>query len=289
MAPMTPDAGQHPVATRSAPPVMVISADTHVGPRMKDLRPYCQKKYLAAFDEFAASDYADPVRNYEIRERMYSDAYKHGRRRNQQTDGHYDPHAFLRDMDTDGVAGAIIFHQSLNGEVFPFDLTNSIGQGFPAPEAQELAGVGRAIYNRWMADFCSTEPTRLVGLAQLPIWDIQASIDELEWCAEHGLSGVNFPAPGAPGLLQPDDPAFEPFFAACASLDMTLATHIGATPLLTAGSRPAIPGENHDTLSFALIDSGDWGTRTVYMLCILGIFERYPKLKLVITEIPGVF
>ena len=53
-------------------PLLVFSSDNHVGPRMADLRGYCPQKHLAAFDEFAASDYADPVRNRVINEPAYS-------------------------------------------------------------------------------------------------------------------------------------------------------------------------------------------------------------------------
>jgi predicted TIM-barrel fold metal-dependent hydrolase len=272
--------------------VMVFSADTHVGPRMQDLRPYCPQKYLSAFDDFAASSFAQAASNIEKHDFMYSDEYKHGHERNLATTGHYDPYARLRDMDRDGVCGAVIFHQSLNGEVFPFDLTNSFANGIPGPEARQLAGVGRRMYNRWLADFCSVQPERNVGLAQLPFWDLLGAIKELEWCAEHGLGGVNFPSPGQSGMVQPNEPEFDPFYAACASLDMTLATHIGAAP-----PRPRSPKSTDDPVvidrpeipRFGGLDNSDWGIRTVYMLCMFGVFERHPTLKLVLTEIPGVY
>jgi predicted TIM-barrel fold metal-dependent hydrolase len=274
------------IASEAAPnaPVMAFSVDSHVGPPMEILRPYCPKNYLEAFDEFTASEQAAITEKAEFFERLFSDKYRHGRQRNAQTAGHYDPHTRLRDMDRDGVSGGVIFHDSLNGEPFPFDLTNSLGNGIPLPEARELAAIGRGMYNRWLADFCSVEPERAAGLAQLPFWDIDATIKELEWCAENGLRGVNFPAPGQGGMLQPGDPMLDPFFAACAALDMTLATHIGATP-----PRPESAVELSGSLHFGLIDTVNWGTRVVYMLCIFGVFERYPNLKLVLTEHPGVF
>jgi predicted TIM-barrel fold metal-dependent hydrolase len=272
----------------SASPLLVFSSDNHVGPRMSDLRPYCPEKYLAAFDEFSASDYADPVRNRVINEPAYSKAYANARNNNLQTAGHYDGAAFFRDMDREGIAAAAIFHQSLNGEPFPFDITNSFGQGIPTAEARELAGVGRAMYNRWLLDFCSVEPERSVALAQLPFWDIDLAIKELEWCAENRMRGVNFPAPGAPGMAQPDDPEFEPFFDAAAALDMTLTTHIGSGPPLPEGRSPRSLEHGLKGMSFGLVDSLAWGLRTAYMLCMYGVFERHPNLKLVITEIPGV-
>jgi predicted TIM-barrel fold metal-dependent hydrolase len=144
------------------------------------------------------------------------------------------------------------------------------------------------LYNRWLVDFCSVEPERNVGLAQLPFWDIDASIAELEWCAERGLGGVNFPSPGQAGLLPVYAPEMDRFFAACAALDMTLCTHIGATP---PSSEYLEHGDatHEGTFHFGLLDSGEWGLRTVYEMVIFGAFERHPNLKLVLTEVPGVY
>ena len=265
--------------------VLVFSADTHVGPRPEDLRPYCPASHLEQFDAFGATA-ADYNTFFELR--GFSDEYWSGRARNQQTKGHFDPHAQLAHMDADGVTGGIVFHDSLNGQPFPFDYMNSLGNGIPAPEARELAGVGRALYNRWLVDFCSVERGRNVGLAQLPFWDIDASIAELEWCAEHGLGGVNYPSPGQVGLPPVFSPEMDRFFAACADLGMTLCTHIGALPPTEEYFAHGDP-TNEGTFHFGLLDSGEWGVRTVYELVIYGAFERHPALNLVLTEVPGVF
>jgi predicted TIM-barrel fold metal-dependent hydrolase len=269
----------------SGAPVLVFSADTHVGPRPEDLRPYCPAAHLEAFDAFGATAGAY---NAFFEVRGFSDEYWHGRRRNQRTAGHFDPHARLTDMDRDGVAGGVVFHDSLNGQPFPFDYMNSVGNGMPAPEAREMAGVGRSLYNRWLVDFCSVEPERNVGLAQLPFWDIDAAIAELEWCADHGLGGVNYPSPGQAGLPPIFSPEMDRFFAACAALEMTLATHIGALPPTEEYFTHGDP-TNEGTFHFGLLDSGEWGIRTVYEMVIYGAFERHPNLKLVLTEVPGVF
>jgi predicted TIM-barrel fold metal-dependent hydrolase len=277
-----------PRSTTDERPLMVFSSDNHVGPRLKeDLRHYCPEQYLSAFDDYANSPLGDAERNRVINEPAYSDAYINGRRRNLETAGHYDAATFVRDMDHEHISGAAIFHQSLNGQPFPLDVSNSFGQGAPSADARELAGVGRSIYNRWLADFCSVAPERMVGLAQLPFWDIDAAIKELEWCADHGLNGVNFPAPGSSGMVQPSDDEMDSFFAAAAALDMTLTTHIGAGPPPPEGLRPGLE-QGLTNMSFGLVDSLAWGLRTAYMLCMFGVFEKHPGLKLVITEIPGV-
>jgi predicted TIM-barrel fold metal-dependent hydrolase len=264
--------------------LMVFSADTHVGPAPEHLRPYCPSAYLERFDEFASTAH---LYNAAFETRSFSPEYWAGRRRNRRTDGHHDPHARLRDMDHDGVTGGVVFHDSLNGQPFPLEFANMLGSGVPAPEARELAGVGRSIYNRWLADFCSVEPERNIGLAQLPFWDLDAAIAELEWCAEHGLGGVNFPSPGQPGLPSNTHPDMDRFFAAAAALDMTLSTHIGAVPPGAVGDYSDPGWEN--SFHFGLLDAGEWGVRTVYQLVIFGAFERHPNLKLVLTEVPGVY
>src|SRR5438105_2248893 len=39
--------------TDAGAPLIVVSCDTHAGPRLKeDLRPYCPEKYLEQFDDF---------------------------------------------------------------------------------------------------------------------------------------------------------------------------------------------------------------------------------------------
>ena len=53
---------------------------------------------------------------------------------NLRTPGTYDMHARLRDFDRDGVAAAVIFHGSLNGEPFPMARAlTSIGMSVALP------------------------------------------------------------------------------------------------------------------------------------------------------------
>ena len=44
---------------KSDDPIVIVSSDTHVGPRLQqDLRPYCPNRYLTAFDDFVERDKA---------------------------------------------------------------------------------------------------------------------------------------------------------------------------------------------------------------------------------------
>src|SRR4029450_1198245 len=106
--------------------LIIVSSDTHVGPRLaEDLRPYCPAKYLDEFDAYTAAN-VEPMGSFgrapgtgfavpgvEPKEAPAS------RKRNFQTEGHYDIHARLRDMGYAGVAAGVIFHVSQNGQPFP--------------------------------------------------------------------------------------------------------------------------------------------------------------------------
>src|SRR3954454_8988479 len=87
--------------------VVIVSCDTHIGPRVKeDLREYCPKKYLEEFDTF--------VKWCEEQAGIGgTDALR-------LTTGHHDVHTRLRDLDQDGVACEVIFHGSQNGQPIPW-------------------------------------------------------------------------------------------------------------------------------------------------------------------------
>ena len=257
-------------------PLVVVTADTHIGPRVKhDLRPYCPAKYLAAFDDAldeVDTDAAGSKARTDERTKRAGNL-----RRNLRTEGHYDVTARLRDMDYDGIAAEVIFHGSQNTESIPFQ--NPINHFRGIPEDLELGSVGLHLYNHWLADFVSTEPTRHVGLVHLPLWDIAAAIAELEWAADAGLRGVNFPAP-RPELLPYNRREWEPFWSACEALEMPLATHAGAAdPRQWSGP---------ESTCLLALESGGWPSRRgMHFMILGGVFERHPGLKLVLTEQPG--
>ena len=246
--------------------VLLVSGDSHVGPSLDALRWYCPNKYLDAFDEFAASPEVVAFRA----------GVREGESLYLRTAGHDDPHARLADMDRDGVAAEVIFHNSFNGQPMPFN-----DLGWPELDNPELAGVGFQIYNRWLADFCSTAPERLIGLAHIPLWDLAAAITEAQWAADHGLRAVNFPS-ARPLWTQYNDPYWDPFWAVVAETGLVLATHAGAAndpPVREVAGTPLL-----------LIEAGGtFNRRSIARMILGGVFERFPGLKLAMTEQPGVW
>ncbi|MBN9112192.1 MAG: amidohydrolase [Pseudonocardia sp.] len=267
--------------------LLIVSADAHVGPRLvEDLRPYCERRLFDEFDAFAAKIGPIPTDPDEIvaamRKRGVGRELTAAMAWNQRSEGHYDPAARVRDMDADGVAAEVLFHGSQNFVPLPFDADNLFGNIQRASSTDyELLAAGRRIYNRWLADFCNSAPGRFVGLAQLPIWDVEASIEEAAWAASAGLGGINFPAADAPGMPPLDDEAFERFYALCSDQDLPLTTHISAAPPTHRYWRSPYGG------AIGLVDAGWWCRRSLTILTLMGAFERHRNLKVVLTEHPG--
>ena len=246
--------------------VLLVSGDSHSGPTLEALRSYCPGAYLGAFDEFSASAQVEEMR---AGVRGSGSLYLN-------TSGHDDPGARLADMDRDGIASEVIFHNSFNGEPMPF-----LDLGWPEFDNPELTGVGFQIYNRWLADFCGVAPERLIGLAHIPLWDIDAAIKELHWAADHGLRAINFPS-ARPQWIQYNNPHWDPFWAAVEETGLVLATHAGAA------TDPAVQ-EVAGTPLLLIEAGGAYNRREVARMILGGVFERFPGLKLAMTEQPGVW
>jgi predicted TIM-barrel fold metal-dependent hydrolase len=243
---------------------LVVSCDCHVGPSLTDqLRQYCPAEHLEAFD-------VDVVAGREAMAQRRAAVFNGAGALLMENDvakspGLQDPHARIRELDADGVACEVLFAGGQNAERLPF-----VSHQDPSKQA-----LGYHIYNQWLADFCSVEPDRHIGVAQVPMWDVAAAVAEVDWAAEHGLRSVNFPVP-RDSLKPYNDPSYEPFWAAVAANGMTLNCH-GAPP-------PDMRYTGEEATAILQSEAGFFGTRALPYLVWGGVFERYPNLKLVLTE-----
>jgi predicted TIM-barrel fold metal-dependent hydrolase len=143
----------------------------------------------------------------------------------------------------------------------------------------ELKLAGARAYNRWLADFCSAAPDRLLGLALIgTLADVEGAMAEVRWAKENGLTG---------GIVLPliyynidepfwNDPSLDPLWATCAELNMPIHTHTGqGSPYYGTGDDAAI--------LFAL-ECTYWPHRPLWFLTLSGAFERHRNLKLMLTE-----
>lgn len=270
---MTVETNGTTVADRSASTerYMIVSTDSHVGPRIKDdLRDYCPSglhdsydEFVTAFEPFRAGtwDPDGPFRGTF----PFTDAVRNRTAETTATDGVHDPSQRLTDMDADGIASEVIYHGAMTPEVIPWAIS---------PD-KELQAEGIKIYNRWLADFCSQAPHRFIGAAHLPMWDIDGCVDEVRWAADNGLKCINFPAPNREYTAY-NDPAWEPFWAAIAETGLPLTTHGGS------GDMPPYSGP--ESWALYMSDLFFYSRRALHYLVWSGVFERYPTLKLIFTE-----
>jgi predicted TIM-barrel fold metal-dependent hydrolase len=179
--------------------------------------------------------------------------------------GGWDPDQHLKDMARDGVAGEVLYPSQ---GLFYFKVAD------PAL----MSAIFRA-YNDWLAEFCRTDPARLKGVAMINLDDVREATDELERTARLGLCGAmiaEYPAEER----RYDQPEYEKFWAAAASLEMPLSLH-------TATRRTGkIRGAGTGTLR----DASSRATKAFYpalSMCDMifsGVFERHPRLMLAIVE-----
>jgi predicted TIM-barrel fold metal-dependent hydrolase len=265
-------------------PVPIVSCDGHIGPRMEDMRPYCPRHRLEQFDEFAgqiqemARQFA-ALRPEESVDTPEARVHAAQSARMRAAEGAHDMHARIRDMDGDGIVTELIFHGVQDLRPVPWVGLAGFTLGeLVDTEARELSHLGMRIFNRWLADAVSIEPERHLAASLLPLWDIDVAVEELVAAREAGLRAVNFPSPRR-GLLFYDDPAWEPFWSACEDLDMPLVTHAGAL-------------DREDSYSSGIaapflqsVELGGWPSRRALgRLVFGGVFERHPRLKLLLVE-----
>ena len=256
-------------------PVVIVSNDTHVGPRLvEDLRPYCPSSHLDEFDRFAATT----AEQKEVAAKLLggSGYLEHP---NLRAPGHHDPSARLADYDHDGIAAGVLFHGSMNMEPIPF-VPATLGKATKFGEDPELTALGFSIYNRWLTDFVSTAPHRHIGLAYVPMWDVDAAIAEIEWAHEAGLKAINFPAMRDGELPEYNKRVWEPLWSTCEERGLPLVTHVGqATNADYSGL---------ESVALLQVESGNFvSKRAIWWMIFAGVFERHPGLRMMITETPG--
>ena len=150
--------------------------------------------------------------------------------------------------------------------------------GRPRPTMYELRWAGLKAHNRWLADFCAETPGRRAGMAQIFLNDVDDAVAEIVWAREHGLFGGILlpgvpPDSGLPPLFAPD---YDPIWAACQDLDMPVNNHSGA-----AGPEC---GDHLASMAVFMVELGWFSHRVFWHMALGGVFARYPKLALVLTE-----
>ena len=173
--------------------------------------------------------------------------------------GGWDPEARLADQARDGVAAEILYP--------------TVGMPLCNHDDLDYKKACFDAYNRWITEYCSPHPDRLLGIGQTAMRTPAEGIEDLRHIKDLGLHGVMLP--GHPGQADYDSEAYDEFWDAAVDLGLPPSFHI----LTTKGST----GGRGSVLNFA-VSIIRANQDIISMLIYGGVFERHPKLKIVCVE-----
>ncbi|MGV0035644.1 MAG: amidohydrolase family protein [Candidatus Azotimanducaceae bacterium WSBS_2022_MAG_OTU7] len=239
-------------------PYLLITADTHAGGSHEQYREYLEPRYREKFDEWRGG-YKNPSEAH----------YGNKKMRN------WDLDIRTNDQNSQGVVGEVVFPNT----VPPFFNKSIVTAQPPKPEEYELALAGIRAHNRWLKDFCAEDPYRRAGIGLILPNDFDEAIKDIEFIAKAGLrGGVMLP------LIPPDctwlkplfDPAWDRVFAAIQDHDLVMNQH---------------SGQGSPEYGDSMVGQALWVTEVTYYcqagfrhLIMSGVFEKFPRLKYVLTE-----
>ena len=280
------------------PRLLVISSDCHAGALPATYNAYMPAKHHAAanawwlayaremyaragtfFDQEAVQTYAEQAGEGGARMQAFSDptlklsdadilgmlgdaSSPFAPRR-----GEFDAAVRINELDADGIAGEVIFPQ-----MAPFG-AGLMQYRYPVTPEQSFAGC--QAYNRWLADFCSANPSRHAGVALIDVENIEVTVAEIRTARAMGLWG---------GVLLPSStgshpyyhhPRYEPLWAVCAELGLPVQSHSGWSP--DYGDLPS-------ATAMFISEVDMWAQRPFTAMLWGGVFERHPDIKYMLTE-----
>jgi predicted TIM-barrel fold metal-dependent hydrolase len=196
----------------------------------------------------------------------------------------FDAKARLERMDEYGVWAQVLYPNVLGFESALFMTLD-----------QELATECVRAWNDYITEWASAAPDRLIPLTMLPVWDVEASVAELQRGQELGHRGALFAGHlervGLPHIF---DPHWDRLYAAAQEANASLNLHIGFSALSEA---EAVERSDRKMMDAFLVDDIDWAMflkgvvltfannqSTISDLVVGGVCHRFPDLKFVSAE-----
>jgi uncharacterized protein len=171
----------------------------------------------------------------------------------------WDPTARAADQERDGVSAEVLYP--------------TVGMQICNHRDGDYKKACFDAYNRWIAEYCSEAPERLLGAGQTALRSPEEGIADLESIKALGLRGVMMP--GVPAYEEDyDAKAWDPFWEAAVDLGLPLSFHI----LTTRPDKLRGPRLN----AFLTLVRG---CQDIMGTLVFGaVFERHPGLKVVCAE-----
>ena len=179
--------------------------------------------------------------------------------------GAFDPHERLKDMDADGLDAAVIFPNAF--------------WAFMVEDFELQLACMRA-YNDFLAEFCATNPRRLIAIGLVPTDNVEEGVREAQRVAKLGMRGLLVSSFPKAGPLSSE--IFDPLWAA--AQDLALPVHLHLAVGDTRGQvfhqqrnvRGLLPGQ--------ILINSIGNMEALARLLFGGVGELFPKLKIVSVE-----
>lgn len=183
----------------------------------------------------------------------------------------------LKRMDEYGIQSAVLYPNLLGFYCETFMKTPDKELGIECVRA----------YNDFLAEWCAVAPERLIPVAFLPFWDIDACVAEAKRAARIGHRGVilspDFAAINLPELF---DPYWDPLYAVVQDLGLSVNFHAAFADKTTDDSRRI---QRMVVANKAAYVKGSTmmfmnNAKSMCDIILYGVCEKFPKINFVSVE-----
>ena len=138
------------------------------------------------------------------------------------------------------------------------------------------------VFNDWLAEYCSHDPKRMIGVAMVPIDDVAWGVQELERVVRRGLRGVMIHTRNPEGTPPYRDRVYDRFWGAAQDLNIPVTLHI-----ITGRARDpyTLHGAARAEAPRCSVEiwTEVWPVLSAEFI-FGGIFDRFPRLRIVLGE-----
>ncbi|NNC38703.1 MAG: amidohydrolase family protein [Hyphomonadaceae bacterium] len=173
------------------------------------------------------------------------------------------------DMSANGVLASLCF------PTFP----GFAGQKFQAHPERDVALAAMQAYNDWhVEDWCGAAPGRFIPMIMIPMWDMKATVAEIERHAKNGVHAITFPDnPAKLGFPSIHNEYWEPLWKVCADNKVVINCHIGTGTHAPHASDESPIDAWITSMPISIANSAaDWIWAPMW--------KRYPDLRMALSE-----
>ena len=236
----------------------IISADCHAGGSHAAYREYLDPEFIEDFDAWRGK-YKNP----------YKDLGDTRRLRN------WDNEMRNGQQEEDGIVGEVVFPNT----VPPFFPSFVLFAKPPNADEYRHRHAGVLAHNRWLKDWCNEFPERRAGVGQIFLNDVDDALEDIRWIKDNGLrGGILLPniAPDVKWVKPLYDPEYDRVWELCQDLEIPVNVHSG-TGNPDYGPYPV-------SMLLYINEVTFYSQRPLVQMILSGVFERFPRLKVVLTE-----